>query len=316
MTSAPTVAIAILLCACNRSASEPAPTDVPVAVEAAPEATTPEATASESKAPAAKTADAKPMPDLAPSDVLRSGTPRDGRIEVQIVDLTADEAKAIDEVLGDTGSIARDDPRMPARWRMGRPFSVWTGDTVHGATLVGFESGSGGSGTIYTMTLEAKGVGDRGGWVTDVGGPKIGAGKGKGADADAAKRAIPAVRRLLKEGGLRGKVSAKHVRAVRGAFPAPHTTAIAVSIDTGGSDPTGGYTSGLVLTDDAGNVTGAAYELDERLDRFEIDQLLDLGDDGIDELVFTTSYYEGDYTHLLRWNGPTPEIVVIEGDGA
>jgi hypothetical protein len=314
MTSAPTAAIAILLCACNRSASEPVPTDVPV--EAAPEAKGPEAKAPEPTAPAAKTADAKPTPDLAPSDVLRSGTPRDGRIEVQIVDLTADEARAIDEVLGDTGSIARDDPRMPARWRIGRPFSLWIGDVPQTATLVGFDAGSGGSGTIYTMTLEAKGIGDRGGWVTDVGGPKIGAPTGKGADADAAKRAIPAVRRLLKEGHLRGKVSAKNVKAVRGAFPAPHTTAVAVSIASGGSDPIGGYTSGLLLTDDAGNVTGAAYELDDRLDQFEIDQLLDLGDDGIDELVFTTSYYEGNYTHLLRWNGATPETVVIEGDGA
>lgn len=307
MTSPRRLAIAILLCACHPPSTAPA-TNAPDA-KAAKTPDAPEAKARDGETPSSFGG--------APSDVLRSGTPRDGRIQVQIVDLTADEAKAIDAVLGEDGALTRDDPRMPARWRMGRPFQLWIGTTPQSATLVGFESGSGGSGTIYTMILEAKGAPkDVGGWVTDVGGPTIAAAKGTGEDADAAKRAIPAVRKQMKDARLRGKVTAKHVTAVRGAFPAPHTTAIAVSIDTAGSDPTGGYTSGLLLTDDAGNITGAAYELDDRLDSFSIDQLIDLGDDGIDELVFTTSYYEGEYTHLLRWNDSIPETIVIEGDGA
>jgi hypothetical protein len=76
------------------------------------------------------------------------------------------------------------------------------------------------------------------------------------------------------------------------------------------------HLTALLLVDASGNVTDTIESLQERLDIFTIRHLIDIDGDDIDEVHVSSEYYEGLYEHIVRWDGATPVVVTIGGDGA
>ena len=90
-----------------------------------------------------------------------------------------------------------------------------------------------------------------------------------------------------------------------------------ISVKVPSSDEeTDNYLLALLLGDGVGAISGAVHEPAERWEAFTIDYLVDLEADGVDEVGFTSAYYEGSYELLLEWDGAQPQPSTLAGDGA
>jgi hypothetical protein len=207
------------------------------------------------------------------------------------------------------------DEDLPQRFRRGTVYTVTTADGSVPARITDFDVGSGGSGTIFTFYLEGDGLGG-GGFVTREGGPVVAGIRAAENDVEAARLVLPALRTLAKREGFGSAIGKKHVVAVRGRFPEPHAMLVALVVPVAGEDEVESYVAALWLADASGRLTEDVIEIGSGIERYDISMLVAVGADGVDEVLFSSSYYEGQYEHLLGWNGDLPEFTTIAGDGA
>jgi len=254
----------------------------------------------------------------AKEDELRTGYSEDGKITVPIRDTSSDEADAIErlaiEFEGDP--IPTDDPRLLPRFRVGDEYRVANGAGVFDAEIVGFTTSQGGEGTSFVLVLDVPGSNDQGGIVARPSGPPLAPMRDAPADEELARTFLPSVRKAVRSAGFRTRVKLEHLTVVKAKIPAPHEVVISVAIPDGSDDVDAGYVSALLLGDAKGSITTAVLPPDSRMESFAIDYLIDIGKDGIDEVGFTSAYYEGSYELLLQWNGSTPSYVSMGGDGS
>jgi hypothetical protein len=252
-------------------------------------------------------------------DEIRAGwADPTGRVEVQIRDLSGDEMREVDALLASGSAFTLEDERVPARFRGGGKFRVTTTDGVFDAPLVGVTAGMGGEGTHFYVFLQGPpAVAGKWALVTRDGGPSMGPLKSATPDPEAARKVLTAVRKASEEAGHGRRVGRNHVTAVRGNFPAPHVFAVTVAFPSpAATEDDLSEVSAFWFTDAAGNVTHELFGLEQRLDTYQIDFLVDVAEDGTDEIVFNSRYYEGAYDHLLEWDGSKPSFRTLSGDGA
>lgn len=119
----------------------------------------------------------------------------------------------------------------------------------------------------------------------------------------------PAEKALLPDRALR---NAKHVRVLPGRFGGPGRALVSVAVPADDTE----YVSTVFLVDaDAQTVTFVTRPA-RRLERVDPLYAVDLDGDGTDEAVVDSSYYEGAYHVLLRWDGQRFVDVILSGDGA
>lgn len=259
-------------------------------------------------------------------DTLRYGYAGAGEVTVEVRDLSSDEHQALLQVAAayDYERPPANAANLPPRFVVGDAYRVATSDGVFDASLTGFELSSGGEGLHFFLVLR---MGDAGASVSgtalaskrDV--AKFGVLRDGDQTQDAAATYLAAVRTAFDEAGLDGKrVEADALQIVRGKFPAPHVALIAVELgppeDEDEDEPTLNYLSALLLGDAEGKISGEVYWPDERLDHFSIGYLVDVDGDGVDEVLYNSSYYEGSYEHLLEWDDGRPTTTTLAGDGA
>jgi hypothetical protein len=253
-------------------------------------------------------------------DRLRLGHRDEGTFTVQVRDLSSDESDAL-WLLGsslDSSVVPAGSEGLPPRFSVGDAYRVATTGGVFDAQLEGFEIGSGGEGMLFylRLRLNAPGVRHERALVVEPDGPKLAKLRDASPDATAIATYLPAVRKAFTEAGLPGdRILAEHLTVVRGQFPAPHVALISVTLENN-NDEGMGYFSALLLGDDAGAISESIFAPEDRLDAFTIDYLVDLEINGVDEVGFTSAYYEGAYELLLEWDGADPQYSTLAGDGA
>lgn len=114
----------------------------------------------------------------------------------------------------------------------------------------------------------------------------------------------------------RKPLQAVHATAVPGSFPNGFTHLVSIVRPLRPNDIAADRVVGLFLADASGR-TLAISPLTLSLSADEVDYLVDVQGDGIDEVLFTSSYYEGSYLVFLSWDAEgKPLMRTLEGDGA
>ncbi len=128
--------------------------------------------------------------------------------------------------------------------------------------------------------------------------------------------AKPSARRALG----RKPMASKHLAVIEGRFPRGFTYLVAlvrplVREQDFGNDATR-HVGGLLLADATGKVE-AIIPPELTIDITEVLYLVDLEGDGIDEVVYDSTYYEGGYRMLMTWDAAgKPVLHTLGGDGA
>ena len=254
-----------------------------------------------------------------PSDVARwrTGYLDEGELRVQVRDLSADEASEVEKLERKFGTspIPAGTQGLPKRFAMGDAYRVATTKGVFDVAISGYEAAGGGEGMYLYLRMADKGVRGSGGLVTTAPAPGLGKLRKAKVERTLAERYLPAVKRELAAAKKRRPIVGKwHLKVWPASLPAPH--AVLISVAAPNPDESTEYLSALYLGDAGGEITGTIYEPDVRLDTFTVQYLVDIDSDRIDEVLYTSEYYEGSYEHLLTWRGKTPETTLIAGDGA
>jgi hypothetical protein len=115
----------------------------------------------------------------------------------------------------------------------------------------------------------------------------------------------------------RKPIAAKHLTAVEGRFPGGFTHLVAMARPLAPENDIGSeHVAALLLVDATGRVEAIdAPHLS--IDRAEVAHLVDLEGDGVDEVIYDSSYYEGSYRLLLTWDAAGKAVRrTLGGDGA
>ena len=234
------------------------------------------------------------------------------------------EVVSSDEVDGHL--IADDEPLVPAIFAVGAKLTAVT--TVGRVELeVVSRSIDSGAGEDH-LYVRVKGTPKVAGPGLVVVGGKVGTGaKLRKVEAVAASKALSkaAQGKLVKE--LRAKTTEKRSKkAVAKARLIKHTTVVKGKLSGGVvgvaalTVPQGkafdGYLSAFVLVGEDGRVVAVVKAPELGLERLQVEYLVDIDGDGIDEVVFDESYYEGSYLRVLFWDGKTVRTETLTGDGA
>jgi hypothetical protein len=113
-------------------------------------------------------------------------------------------------------------------------------------------------------------------------------------------------------------LSPNDVTVVAGRFPQPHAYVVSVCATPPRTDEGDDLStlSALLLADGQGNISASLDDVGVRLDAFTLRHLVDVDGDGVDEVHYGSQYYEGGYEHVVVWDGNTPAVLTIAGDGA
>lgn len=237
-----------------------------------------------------------------------------------------------DECNGHDKLLDPKDERLPAEYKVGDKWIVVDGNGPHVGTVKGFGIEGGASeGHFYVLLIDFPGGKFPGGLSFPgetppnpkaklVEGPKklpmgaktkpivkaIGTALETGLDA--------AGKKALKEHPLTDKAVSLYAPKMPGN--ATHIAAVSIDVpDPDGDEDMGGYIAGLFLVRDDGTIevlSGPSHGIDT----VAVTHLVDLDGDGFEEIAYTESYYEGEYSYLVHWNGTKPTTRALGGDGA
>jgi hypothetical protein len=130
---------------------------------------------------------------------------------------------------------------------------------------------------------------------------------------------VGTIQRRIEDEGFTGvSLDDSAVNIVEGRFPPPHAFIVAVHVEPPRaqmSDETN-VVSALLIADAQGNITATLAEVAERMEVYTLRHIIDIDGDDIDEVHFSSGYYEGGYEHLLRWTDEGPTPIAVAGDGA
>lgn len=324
--------------AVDATAPDIKPPEVPPAeVKPIADAKTPDATPPEAAPPApavepAVAADAKPAPDaVTPGQGFYWATVAKGtkKTSIDVIDTSGEEVAALEQASEGGDGIERAlsaTAKLPAGFALGDPWAVATtaGAKRGKATAFGAYTGASEAHFIVVIDVAAEGLAARPGtWPGKV--PKLIKAKrvdtssGPGLQlveailAPIAAAAEPPARRALG----RKPLAAKHLTVFEGRFPGGFTHLVALVRPLARKDDVGAdHVGGLLLADATGKVQSVVRPK-LTIDSAEVLYLLDLEDDGIDEVIYDSSYYEGSYRYLLSWDAARKPILrTLAGDGA
>jgi hypothetical protein len=114
----------------------------------------------------------------------------------------------------------------------------------------------------------------------------------------------------------RKPLMAAHATAVAGSFPGGFTHLVSVVRPLRPNDIEIDRVAGLFLADASGRIL-AISPLTVTMYANEVESLVDIEGDGVDEVLFTNSYYEGSYLVFMSWDAEgKPLMRTLDGDGA
>jgi hypothetical protein len=214
---------------------------------------------------------------------------------------------------------------FPARLDALRPATfIVAGASVTPGAFVGYQTEGGASDMWWVISFEAKGTRDGDGLAIlgEVDSPQLRKPGLVSLASVPGQEQLLAIRNVLDtelsaadRRRLGKKVLSKtRVQIVEGSFPADGTMLVAVNVPMR-AEPAMWISALFTLTSD-GRVATMLHAPDFRLERYEPQSLGDVDADGLDDVIFTSAYYEGDYKHLLRWPEAAPTLATIAGDGA
>ena len=209
---------------------------------------------------------------------------------------------------------------LPERLDVVRPSTfVLPGKTLAPGAFVGVETDGGASEEWWVLVFDAKGIPEGSGVAVlgELPDPKLRAAK----PMKLTEERVASVRTVLDEKLSRGdrrklgkKVLTKsRVAMIDGTFADGGTTLVAVNVPMRGHDT---FISALFTLDADGELATVIRAPKARIDRFDPQSVGDLDGDGLDDILFRSSYYEGEFTHLTRWEDGAPHTVMLAGDGA
>lgn len=300
-----------------------------------------DAKATDPKAVDAKATDPKPDPVIEPTAPAKPGVAvsalhwasareEGGRTTIDITDVKDPEAlmKLADEH-GQPDGISATFPataKLPPGFATGDEWVVATTTGEKRGKAIGYGAYGGASEAHFIVVLDALATGLTA-KASDWSGPipslrevepiDVATGPGKALlgriKAPMTKAAEPAAKAALK-----GKpITAEHVSVIEGRFPNGFTHLVALTRPLAPAEEIGAeHVGGLLLADATGRVE-AIVSPTMTINRDTFLFLVDLEGDGIDEVIYDDSYYEGSYTLLLTWTAAgKAEHRSLTGDGA
>jgi hypothetical protein len=314
-----------------------APEAQPAEVKTIADATAPDATAPEATPPApavepAVAADAKPPPGaVTPGEGFYWAEVAKGasRTAIDVIDTSGEEVAALEQASEGGDGIERAlsaTAKLPAGFAIGDPWAVATTAGAKRGKAVAFGAYTGASEAHFIVVIDtvADGLAARPGtWPGKV--PKlikarqVDTASGPGQQlveaimAPIVAASEPAARRALG----RKPLEAKHLTVFEGRFPGGFTHLVALVRPLARKDDvTANHVGGLLLADATGKVESVVRPK-LTIDSEEVLYLLDLEGDGIDEVIYDSSYYEGSFRKLLSWDAARkPVLRTLGGDGA
>jgi len=252
---------------------------------------------------------------------------------VDIIDLPAAEGEAVGSLVeqhgtffeGPYGAVPANDPRVPARFRLGQRLAVITERGVVTLKVQGFGAAGGASESHFFLVLDGspRHAGLRGLVLppeqVPAGVRLVPAAKGRRAGAVPPARLARARRNLLKalpafeRLRLGPELSRTRAYAIRGRFPGGARLLVALGPAEVGFDE---RATALLLADARGRLVRTLQPVERTLEQYVPLYTVDLDQDGIDEVVLQSSYYEGAYLHLLHFDEGEIEVLTLTGDGA
>lgn len=295
----------------------------------------------DAKAADAKAADPKPDPVIEPAAPVKPGVAvsalhwasasgEGGRTTIDITDVKDLEGlmKLADEH-GQPDGIGATFPataKLPPGFATGDEWVIATTTGEKRGKAVGYGAYGGASEAHFIVVLDTPATGltaKASDWVGPI--PSLretrpidmATGPGKALfgriKAPMAKAAEPAARAALG----RKPIKAEHVSVIEGRFPNGFTHLVALTRPLAPAEEIGSdHVGGLLLADATGRVEAIVPPtMTINSDSFLF--LVDLEGDGIDEVIYDDSYYEGSYTLLLTWTAAgKAEHRSLTGDGA
>ncbi len=253
---------------------------------------------------------------------LRWGRAAGGELSVELVDLTADEDALFTMLARKHEEIPANSPGLPARFSVGRRFRAATRAGVVEAKVSGYFASEGGEGLHFFVGMDAPRAEGPAVVVDAEHGPAMGALRPARPDPRLAKLYLPAVQAIVDAAELGGThtlmLEPDNLTVVSGHFPPPHTALIAVTAGPppGATDDDLEGVTALLFGDATGAISHTVETLDLRLDSYEVSELVDIGKDGTDAVVYESRYYEGEHTMMLEWEDDEPILWGMGGDGS
>lgn len=254
------------------------------------------------------------------------------RTSIDVTDTPGEEVAKLVKANEEAGGVEGTLPptaKLPPGFAIGDRWAVATTAGAKRGKAVAFAAEIGASESHFTVMIDtvADGLAARSGdWPGPI--PTLSAARrvdtsnGPGLElalqikAPIVATAEPAARRALG----RKPIAPRHLAVFAGRFPRGFTHLVALvrplaREEDVGTDATD-HVGGLLLADATGKVE-TVIPTKMTIDSAEVLYLVDLEGDGIDEVIYDSTYYEGSYRMLLTWDAASkPVLRTLGGDGA
>lgn len=289
-----------------------------------------EATADADAKPTEPTPPTKPGVDPSALYWASPSGPDPGRTTIDVIGMPDGEAimKLADAHGQPDGITAAFPPSatLPSGFAMGDEWVVATTTGEVRSKAAAFGAYGGASETHFIVVLDAAATGlaaKAGAWSGPIPSMRqakpIDTAKGPGKalfesiKVGMAAAAEPAAKKAL----ARKPIAAKHASVIEGRFPNGFTHLVALVRPLAKAEEIGSeHVAGLFLADATGRVE-AIFAPAMTINHHDFLYLVDLEGDGVDEVVYDDSYYEGSYTVLMTWDAAGKAVPrTLTGDGA
>jgi hypothetical protein len=254
----------------------------------------------------------------------------DGQTLLDVTALSEGERASVEQMADKYPDEGKGAPRIPAdeplllpRFRVGERYAVITAKGTYGLGIVGFAATRGASEAHLLVYLEKlpKGAGKEGlavpeAWLPQDFRPKLTPLKAvplpKPIAAKLLDKALAGLSAEEKTGLGRRKPATSDLKAYTARMPSGVRWIVTCAKKLSLTE----VFSGMVYVSATGETVAThapfGVGIEHHLPRYAID----LDRDGLDEILFDSVYYEGDYRLLLKWEKGAPTVVTLTGDGA
>lgn len=219
--------------------------------------------------------------------------------------------------------IPADEPLLLPRFRVGERYAVITAKGTYGLGIVGFAATRGASEAHLLVYLDKlpKGAGKEGlavpeAWLPQDFRPKLTPLKAvalpKPIGAKLLAQAVAGLSAEEKAVLGKRKPTTGDLKAYTARMPSDIRWIVTCAKKLSLTE----VFSGMIYVSATGETVAAHAPFSVGIDRYVPRYAIDLDRDGLDELLFDSVYYEGDYRLLLKWDKGAPTVVTLTGDGA
>ena len=224
---------------------------------------------------------------------------------------------------GEYAPLPDDEPLLAQHHKVGSHLPVVTDRGIVSAKITGYGLGPGASETHVYLVLEP-GKRPLQGVAVLTGKPAAGATLAKVARLDPANAEVAArlehcrAELLAKAPKNIAKIldklppAAKTWQMAEGRMPPDFQALVSIAKKRNDTE----WFATLLFIDAAGHLKDLLAPPLVSINHYPIERVVDIDGDGIDEFVYRSTYYEGEYFLLLKWDGKAWQVLTLGGDGA